>query len=464
MNRAQALAILALPRADAVTAILALGEKAEQWDRLQAQGATTSISPTTPSGMQPVYLKPSPKRRAKKPGRKPGHPGACRPVPEHIDAQVDHPLTSCPRCGTTVGEPIRAHTRIIEDIPQVTPLVTAHTVHGYWCGTCKTIVTPTLTAALPRASLGLHFVAYTAWLHYFIGVSVGNCVTIAQASWGFTVSPGGLTQAWKNFATLLEADYERIGEQIRAAAVLCADETGWRINGVTCWLWAFATQQYCYYVIERHRGTQVVTQVLGTLFAGILITDFWGAYNAIETLAKQRCYFHLFTELIKVDHRNGAPDWQRFRKRLSRLLKDAVRLGAARNLHPPPIYARRKAKLHQRLDALIAATFNDADAQRLIKRLRRHRHELLTFLNHDNVSPYNNHAEQQMRTAVHTRKVSQQNRSDLGAKTHAILLSHFRSAHLQKLNPLDHVMQLAKAAIAGQSTATPSTIPLKQAA
>ncbi len=435
MNRAQALAILALPRAHAVTAILALGEKAEQWDRLQAQGATPSISPTTPSGMAPVYLKPSPKRRAKKPGRKPGHPGACRPVPEHLDAQVDHPLTSCPRCGTTVGEPIRAHTRIIEDIARVTPLVTAHTVHGYWCGTCKTIVTPTLTAALPRASLGLHFVASTAWLHYFIGVSVGNCVKIAQACWGLTVSPGGLTQAWKNFATLLEADYERIGEQIRAAAVLCADETGWRINGVTCWLWAFATQQYCYYVIDRHRGAQVVTQVLGTLFPGILITDFWGAYNAIETLAKQRCYFHLFTELIKVDQRNGAAQWQRFRKRLSRLLKDAVRLGEARNLHPPPIYARRKAKLYQRLDALIAATFNDADAKRLIKRLRRHRDELLTFLNHENVSAYNNHAEQQMRTAVHTRKVSQQNRSDLGAKTHAILLSHFRSAHLQKLNP-----------------------------
>ena len=464
MNRAQALAILDLPRAHAVTAILALGEKAEQWDRLQAQGADTSISPTTPSGMVPVYLKPSAKRRARKTGRKAGHPGACREVPEHIDQRVEHTLTSCPRCGTTVGEPIRAHTRLIEDIAPLTPLVTAHTVHGYWCSSCKTIVTPKVTAALPRASLGLHLVVYTAWLHYFIGVSVGNCVNIAQASLGLRVSPGGLTQAWQNLATHLEADYDRIGQQLHRAAVLCADETGWRINGVTCWLWAFATQQSCYYVIDPRRSAQVVKRVLGTLFAGILITDFWGAYNAIETLAKQRCYFHLFTELIKVDKRNGATHWRHFRKRLSRLLKDAVRLGAARTRHPPPLYARRKAKLHRRLDALIAATFNDPDAKRLIKRLHRHRQELLTFLDHDNVSPYNNHAEQQIRTAVHTRKVSQQNRSSAGAKTHAILLSHFRSAHLQKLNPLDHVMQLAKAAIASQSTVTSNTIPLKQAA
>jgi hypothetical protein len=70
------------------------------------------------------------------------------------------------------------------------------------------------------------------------------------------------------------------------------------------------------------------------------------------------------------------------------------------------------------------------------------------------VSPYNNHAEQQMRTAVHTRKVSQQNRSLQGAKTHAILLSLFRSAQLQGLNPVEYVLQLAKAAISGESTDT----------
>jgi hypothetical protein len=462
MNRAQALAILALPREQALSAILTLAQKAEQWERLQAQGADTSLSPTTPSGMQPVYLKPSAKKRVKKPGRKAGHPGVCRKTPEHIDAWQEHTLKNCPQCETALGEPIREHTRIIEDLPKVTPLVTEHTVNGYWCATCKTIVAPKVTAALPRSSLGLSLVAQTAWLHYFIGVSVGNCVRIAQASWGFDVSAGGLTQAWKNLATQLEGHYERIGRTIRGAAVLCADETGWRINGVTSWLWAFATQQYCYYVIDRRRSAEVVRRVLGTVFAGILITDFWGAYNALEALAKQRCYFHLFTELIKVDKRNASAHWRAFRKRLARFLKDAVRLGEARKIHPPPVYARRKAQLHQRLDALIAAAASckDADAKRLIKRLRRHRHELLTFLDHENVSPYNNHAEQQIGTAVHTRKVSQQNRSAAGAKTHAIFLTLFRSAHLQKLNPLDYVMHLAQVAIAEKSTTTTNVIPL----
>ena len=94
----------------------------------------------------------------------------------------------------------------------------------------------------------------------------------------------------------------------------------------------------------------------------------------------------------------------------------------------------------ERLDELIAAAFQDADAKRLIKRLRRHRNEMRTFLDHEGVSPYNNHAEQQMRTAVHTRKVSQQNRSRQGAKAHAIFLSLFRSAQLQRINPVEHML------------------------
>ena len=99
-----------------------------------------------------------------------------------------------------------------------------------------------------------------------------------------------------------------------------------------------------------------------------------------------------------------------------------------------------------------------------IKRLRRHRGELLTFLDHEGVCPYNNHAEQQMRTAVHTRKVSQQNRSLAGAKTHAILLTLFRSAQLQGLNPVEYVLQLAGAAISGESIDTIAPRQLKIAA
>ncbi len=50
MTRDEAIAILDLKREEAIVSILALAEKAEKYDRLLGQ-----VSPTTPSGMTPVY-------------------------------------------------------------------------------------------------------------------------------------------------------------------------------------------------------------------------------------------------------------------------------------------------------------------------------------------------------------------------------------------------------------------------
>jgi transposase len=56
-----------------------------------------------------------------------------------------------------------------------------------------------------------------------------------------------------------------------------------------------------------------------------------------------------------------------------------------------------------------------------------------------------------MRKPVITRKISQQNRSDQGAKTHAILMTLFKSAELQKLNPIEAVLADAKTVIKATS-------------
>ncbi len=93
-----------------------------------------------------------------------------------------------------------------------------------------------VTDALPRATLGLNVVIYSAWLHYLLGVSVGNITRILSIGYAFKVSPGGLTQAWANLAEQLEPYYQQLEQQVREAGVLHADETGWRINGVTHWL------------------------------------------------------------------------------------------------------------------------------------------------------------------------------------------------------------------------------------
>jgi transposase len=341
MTRDEAKAILALPHDKAIHAILALAEKAEKYDQIVG-----GLSPTTPSGMTPPYLKPTRGKRKKPPGRKKGHPGTSRLRPDEVDHFKEHTLKRCPDCHSPVKDPIKTYTRYVEDIPAIEkPEVTKHTFHGYWCSTCKKVVFPTLTDALPNAMIGLRLVVFTAWLHYLIGVSVGNIVKLLSVVCRFKISAGGLTQAWKNLASLLEPTYTHTGEMISQSGVLNADETGWRLNGVTHWLWCFTTKSLCYYLITKSRGSPVIRQVLGTVFRGILICDFWGAYNKITALAKQRCFYHLFTELVKMDRSNKSPTWKAFRKKLFRLLKDAVRLSQRKAQLRPEKYEGLKRRL-----------------------------------------------------------------------------------------------------------------------
>jgi hypothetical protein len=124
---------------------------------------------------------------------------------------------------------------------------------------------------------------------------------------------------------------------------------------------------------------------------------------------------------------------------------DAVRISLKKTDLSPAIFNRRKNRLYTRLDQIIDSPRKDKDVNRLIKRLIRHRNEFFIFLEYKGVSPYNNHAEQQIRKPVMTRKISQQNRSNQGAGTHAIFMSLFRSAELQGLNPVEKILADAKA-------------------
>lgn len=441
MNRNEAIEILERPREEAITVILGLGEKAEKYDRLFGKH-----SPATPSGMKAPYEKPQIKRRSKKPGRKKGHPGKTRPRPDHIDHHKEHRLDHCPHCQNPVEEPIKFHTRYTEDIPPVQPEVTEHKVYGYWCSGCQKVVYASVADAFAGCQIGLRLVVFTAWLHYLIGVSVNNIVRMLIVISNFKISTGGLTLAWQRLALHLERVYNDMGQRLPKSAALYADETGWRINGITHWLWCFVSAKLCYYLIDKRRGSPVVKEVLGVLFGGILICDFWGAYNKINALAKQRCFYHLFTELVKVDKYNRSAAWRGFRKKLSRLLRDALRLSKNKTEMSSEKFNRLLNRLHLRLDALLSCPEEQKDVKRLMKRLKRHRRELFTFLEYD-VSPYNNYAEQQMRKPVLTRKVSQQNRSDKGAATHAILMTLFRTAELQNLNPMETILSLAKKSI-----------------
>ncbi|MDR2440978.1 MAG: IS66 family transposase [Planctomycetaceae bacterium] len=239
--------------------------------------------------------------------------------------------------------------------------------------------------------------------------------------------------------------YDEIGDLLRHSAVLHADETGWRVNGKTYWLWCFTTQDATYFVIDRSRASPVVLRFLKNVFNGILVTDFWGVYNAVVCAGKQKCLVHLLRELKKVTkYSDKSVHWLLFSKRLKRILRDARRLCGEREKMPESDYERLRNRLEQRLTKLLEQEWNNADAKRLVKRLRRHRNELLTFLYYKDLPFDNNHTERVIRGGVVMRKNSYCNRSLKDAETQAILMSIFRTLKQRNYKNINIIIDAIK--------------------
>jgi len=313
--------------------------------------------------------------------------------------------------------------------------VTEHTIHRDYCPKCKKHVEPVVPDALPNAAFGHRLIGFTSWCHYGLGVTIDQLVDILQYHLQLRLSAGGLIAAWQRLAQILTPWYERIAEEARQSAYLHADETGWRVQGRTCWLWCFANHQNCYYLIDHCRGSPVLQEFFGEAFDGILLHDFWAAYESIDVLDRQYCLVHLLRELEKVDQHNKSTEWQVFAKLLRRLIRDGIRLRKRPDFTPQK-YRSRILRLGWRLDALIAAESDDADARRLRKRLRRTCDHIFTFLDYPQIAFENNFAERQIRPAVILRKNSQSNRSDRGAATQAALMSVYRTLKLRGHDPL----------------------------
>jgi transposase len=287
---------------------------------------------------------------------------------------------------------------------------------------------------LPNAAIGHRTVALSAWLHYGVGVSISQVQQLLGGQFQTFLSDGGLVAAWQRMAMVLEPWYVQLAEEARLSAVLHADETGWRMNGRTWWLWCFANRTTCYYLIDPSRGSPALEKFFLEAFDGVLITDFWPAYNAFAT-ERQCCLVHLLRELEKVDEHNASAEWQAFAKSLRRLVRDGIRL-RKRPDFDPQTHASRIVRINRRLHALADASYADADATRLAKRLGRHCDELFTFLDYPDVTFDNNLAERMIRPAVLLRKVSLCNRSEKGAAVQAVLMSVYRTLKLRGHDPL----------------------------
>jgi transposase len=427
--------------------------------RNRAEDAAPPPDPSTPSSMIAPYAKPSASRKPRPRGRPTGHEGSRRAAPVEIDHRAEHTMKCCPDCGHKVSKRGKSRTRIVEDIEVNKASATEHTIHQYYCQSCKKRVEPKVTQALPNATIGNRALTLTAWMHYGLGTTVSQVQEVLARVFQLPVSGGGLTQMWSRLGDILKPWHDEIGQAARDSAVLHADETGWRVNGRTHWLWCFTAAGLTYYVIDESRGSKVLAEFLGETFAGTLVTDFFGAYNRINADRRQVCLVHLLRELKRVSERNTSKEWTQFAEPLRRIMKDAFKL-AARTDRDAKDYASKRARIKARLDELLYGDVRGDDATRIMKRLFKFEDHLFTFLDDLAVPPDNNTAEREIRPAVIARKNSFHNTSDKGAQTQAALMSIHRTLKLRGLDPIGEIVGALEQFIrAGKLPPLPAAAP-----
>jgi len=400
---------------------------------------------------------------AKKPGRRKGHAAALRPMPAQIDVHETVPVPvdnlgvcCCPECRAQLSD-VEHHERYVEElVPSRVVTTCYHTTSG-WCGNCRKRVesrgeNQPPAADLPHAQLGLNALATAVMMRVCYRLPFRQVTRLFADLPGLKISPGALVKQIKRVARWMETQYHRIQLAIRAAAVVHADETGWRTNGRNGYLWTLTTADHTLYHVDRSRGAKVIAELLGKAFGEggqTLVSDFYSVYDQFNA-DQQKCLTHLLRELRDTVASRPELAGHAFFTRGRKLVKDMLRLKNRREELTAATYQRRVQQIERRLESLSSGHWDDADADRLTRRLARYRTKLTTFLHKPEVDGTNNAAERAIRPAVVMRKITGGSRGQDGARSWAIVSSVLRTAQQQGRNVLETIKTLLRAQWSGK--------------
>jgi len=391
--------------------------------------------------------------RPRRAGRKAGQGRfAHRELPQvvKISETKEARLQGCPDCGSRL-QAIRQHEQFVMDIPVVEVKTTRFVTYSGYCTACHKRVRsqhPDQTSLATGAAgvmVGPRAKALAADLKHRLGVSYGKVSEVLNDAFGLQVSRSGWCQADQKLARTARPVYEELLKAIRQCSVVNVDETGWRIGTLAAWLWVFSHRDLTVYTIRANRSSDVVLDLLGRHFAGILTSDGHLAYDdgRLKDWLKQQCLSHLLRDLKEMNETKSGRALH-FARQATCLLQAALALRRDKPTLTSRSFAQRARTLEARLDTLIADSrrFSDRDNARFAKRLRKHRPHLLRFLYVDDLEPTNNRAERMLRPAVITRKTNGCNRTQDGAAAHSILSSVLVTCHQHVIPVLDYFVQL----------------------
>jgi len=387
---------------------------------------------STPSSQVPIKSNAPRENQGKRGGARPGHRGHGRQRFDESGAdriiRVESEVGNrCPRCGGPLEDKgIESHGVI--DMPPLKTERILYQLPKRYCPRCQKSYQPPTPGVLPRSLYGNQLVATVATLHYLHGIPMGRITE--QIGIGL----GPLVKLFHRLAKLFSPIPNRLIEPYRHAPVKHADETGWRNDGQSGYVWLFATDKISLFLFRKTRSSSVPREVFGERpLPGTLVVDRYKAYNKAPCQI-QYCYAHLLREVEEMGKEFSEVDEVKtFVGTLAPLLAQAMHL---RSL---PItdaqFYEEAEKIKTQIREIVHAPAQHLAIRRMQELFHDNEGRLYHWAKDRRVAADNNLAERDLRPTVIARKVSFGSQSDTGAQSRGVLMTTLHT--LKKQSKID---------------------------
>jgi hypothetical protein len=307
------------------------------------------------------------------------------------------------------------------DIEEIPTCIEEHQSLAQWCPQCQKTHYAPFPEELVRAGLvGPRLTALVAYMKGACHASFSTIRKFFRDVVGFKISRGQLSKVVQKVSSSLKDPYEELLALLPEEDVLNVDETGHKEQKQRLWTWCFRAAQYTLYKIDSSRGSDVLIEVLGKEFNGVLGCDYFSAYRKYMkdfNVPLQFCLAHLIRD---VKFLTTHPD-PRNREYGQRLLKDLRRLFSV-------IHRREQYKSEDRFDTALYNACSDLmwnvteelvdtqEAGNIANRFFKHADSYFRFLTTPGVEPTNNLAEQAIRFVAIHRRLTQGTRGEAGRR------------------------------------------------
>jgi len=381
-----------------------------------------------------------------------GHPGWSRQKPGHVDKTVDVPAPSvCPDCGGKHLSLIEQRTEHLQEDIVLTPrtVVTCFNHAQAVCGDCGHTVVQAAPGELLNCPIGPFAKAAAVFLRNGNGMSYRKVKDIMQVFFGMRFVPASAMAFDRKATQAGEPLYDVLLEKLRSASVAFGDETFWRENGQSAYVWYGGNEQVALYHIVPSRSGDVAAHLFGENYAGVLHTDAYAGYNATNAKHRQTCLGHLIAKAKEISAQLDlmTPELRDSRSvhfcqtiksffKLTCSIANRFRSGKIERCKAPVFMQR----LGSTLKSICESPCGFDAAENLRARLidpKREYPRLFTFLHHEGVHPTNNHSEQSLRWLVIFRKLCFGTRTADGSRSLSVLASLIVTGRRHGTHPLD---------------------------